>query len=79
VKLFEGLKTYDLESLVHFHGELYLFVSRRKLTETDLYYQKIDKETLLPSTGFIDLTTVKFIRGTGRFLFFHFPGMKPDS
>jgi len=63
VKLFEGLKTYDLESLVHFHGELYLFVSRRKLTETDLYYQKIDKETLLPSTGFIDLTTVKFIRG----------------
>lgn len=63
VKLFEGLKTYDLESIVHFHNELYLFVSRRKLAETDLYYQKIDKETLLPLTGYIELTTIKFIRG----------------
>jgi len=32
-KLFEGLKTYESGILVHFHGELYLFVSRRKLTE----------------------------------------------
>ena len=63
VKLFEGLKTYDLESAVHFHNELYLFVSRRKLTETTLFYQKIDKASLLPQTGFIELATIKFIRG----------------
>ena len=63
VKLFEGLKTYDLEAIFHFHNELYLFVSRRKFTETDLYYQKIDKETLLPVTGFLELSTIKFIRG----------------
>lgn len=63
VKLYEKLKTYDLESVVHFHGELYIFVSRRKFSETVLYYQKIDKESLRPLTGFIELTTINFIRG----------------
>lgn len=48
VKLYEGLKTYDLEFIVHFHDELYLFVSRRKFSETDILYQKIDKAALLP-------------------------------
>jgi hypothetical protein len=63
LKLYEGIKTYDLETIVHFHGELYLFASHRKYAETDLLYQKIDKETLLPATEFTVLATVKFIRG----------------
>jgi hypothetical protein len=63
LKLYEGLKTYDLETIVHFHGELYLFASHRKFAETDLIVQKINKETLLPETGFTKLATVKFIRG----------------
>ncbi|MBP1668849.1 MAG: hypothetical protein H6Q21_1215 [Bacteroidetes bacterium] len=63
LKLYEGMKTYDLETIVHFHGELYLFATHRKFAETDLIFQKIDKETLLPATEFTLLATVKFIRG----------------
>jgi hypothetical protein len=63
LKLYEGLKTYDLENIVHFHGELYLFASHRRFAETDLLCRKIDKETLLPASEFFILATVKFIRG----------------
>jgi hypothetical protein len=63
LKLYEGIKTYDLETIVHFHGEMYLFATHRKFAETDLLCQKIDKETLLPATEFKVLATVKFIRG----------------
>lgn len=63
VKLFEGLKTYDLETIFHFHNELYIIVSRRKFSETVLYYQKIDKENLTPLTDLIEIATVRFIRG----------------
>lgn len=63
LKLYEGIKTYDLETIVHFHGELYLFASHRRFAETDLLCRKIDKETLLPATEFNVLATVKFIRG----------------
>jgi hypothetical protein len=63
LKLYDGMKTYDLETIVHFHGELYLFATHRKFAETDLMYQKIDKETLLPATEFTVMATVKFIRG----------------
>jgi hypothetical protein len=63
LKLYEGLKTYDMETVVHFHGELIVIVSRRKINETVLYYQKIDKATLLPSTDLIELTTIKFVKG----------------
>lgn len=63
VKLFEGLKTYDLETVVHFHDELYIFASRRRLTDITLFYQKINKTTLQAATELIELTTIKFIKG----------------
>jgi len=63
LKLHEGLKTYTLESIVHFYNELYIFVSRRALSEIILYYQKIDKETLLPVTGFVEIVSLPFIKG----------------
>ncbi|MBN1415541.1 MAG: hypothetical protein JW973_10610 [Bacteroidales bacterium] len=70
IKLYEGLKTYDLDTVVHFHGTLYLFVSRRKFSESVLYYQEIDKETLLPVTGFVELTSVRFIKGNWPDIYF---------
>ncbi|MBN2614018.1 MAG: hypothetical protein JXB00_20845 [Bacteroidales bacterium] len=63
IKLFEGLKTYDLETVVHFHGELYIFVSRRRLNDITLFYQKIDKSNLQAATELIELTNMKFIKG----------------
>jgi hypothetical protein len=63
IKLFEGLKTYDLETVVHFYNELYIFVSRRRLDDITLFYQKIDKSNLLPTTDLIPITTVEFVKG----------------
>lgn len=63
IKLFEGLKTYDLETVCHFYNELYIFVSRRRFNDITLYYQKIDKSNLQPSTDLIELTTIEFING----------------
>lgn len=63
VKLFVGLRGYDLEAVVHFHGQLYLFVSLQKYSETILYYQRIDKNTLLPIEEFVEITTIQFIKG----------------
>jgi hypothetical protein len=63
IKLFKGLKTYDLEALVHFHNELYVFVTQRKFSETVLYYQKLDKNSLLPLTELIEITIVEFVKG----------------
>lgn len=63
IKLFEGLRTYDLETVVHFYNELYIFVSRRRFNDITLFYQKINKSNLLPETELIELTTIKFIKG----------------
>ncbi len=63
IKLFKGLKAYDLEALVHFHNEMYLFVTQRKINSTVLYYQKLDKNSLLPLTELIEITTVEFVKG----------------
>jgi hypothetical protein len=63
INLFEGLKSYELEALVHFHGELYLFVSRRKFSESVLYYQRIDKNSLKPLEGLIEIANIQFING----------------
>jgi hypothetical protein len=63
IKLFKGIKTYDLEALIHFHDELYLFVSKRRYSDITLYYQMLDKATLLPSTDLIEVTTVEFVKG----------------
>jgi len=63
LKMYEGLRTYDAEYFVHFYDELYVFMTRRGFSDITLYYQKIDKTTLKPSTGFIELTTIDFVRG----------------
>lgn len=63
IKLFEGIKTYELEYVVHFYQELYIFFSRTRLNDITLYYQKIDKTNLTPTTDPIELVTVKNIKG----------------
>ena len=63
IKLFEGLRTYDLETVVHFYDKLYIFVSRRRFSDITLYYQVIDKSNLLPVSDLIELTTIDFIKG----------------
>lgn len=63
IKLFKGFRTYDLEALVHFYNELYVIVTQRKFNETVLFYQKLDKETLLPVTELIEIATIDFVRG----------------
>ncbi len=63
IKLFKGLKTYDLESVVHFHDALYVFVTRDRVNDITLYYQKIDKGTLQPLSELIEITTVKCVKG----------------
>lgn len=63
IKLFEGLRTYELESVFHFYNELYIFVSRRRFNDIELYYQRINKSNLLPATELIQLTSIRFIKG----------------
>src|SRR4030042_2954995 len=63
IKMFEGLRTYELETIVHFYDKLYIFASRRRFSDITLYYQVIDKSNLLPITDLIELTTIKFIKG----------------
>jgi hypothetical protein len=63
LKLFEGLKTYELETIIHFHNQLYIFVSRQRFNDIILYYQKIDKSNLHPSTDWIEISRTRFIKG----------------
>ena len=42
-----GLRTRELEALVHFHDTLYLFTSEVRFNSRILYAQTIDKETLI--------------------------------
>ncbi len=77
IKLFEGLKTYDLETVVHFYNELYIFVSRRRLNNITLFYQKIDKTNLQAASDLIELTTMKFIKGN--WADFHFSLSKHET
>jgi len=64
IKLNEGIKTYDFETIVHFHNKLYIIASRSKLAETVLYYQVIDKNNLLPASEMTELVTIGTIRGS---------------
>jgi hypothetical protein len=64
VKLFKGFKTYDLEAVIHFYNELYVFVSQRRFNDITLYYQKLDKGNLQPTSSLIELTTLQFIKGS---------------
>ena len=63
IKLFQGLKTFQLETAVDFFDELYIFFSRTRLGDITLYYQKIDKNTLEPLTEPITVTTIKNVKG----------------
>jgi len=64
IKLFKGLKTYKLEAVFHFFDEIYVFVSRTRINDITLYYQRIDKNSLLPvSDEIIEISTIKNIKG----------------
>lgn len=63
VKLYQGIKTYELISVVHFHNEIYIFFTLTRLNNITLYYQKIDKGNMSPSTETTEITTVKNIKG----------------
>jgi len=63
IKLFKGLKTFKLEAVFHFHNEIYVFVSRARINDITLFYQKIDKNSLLPLTEVIEITTIRNIKG----------------
>jgi hypothetical protein len=63
IKLFKGLRTYELESVVDFYDDIYVFVSLSRLNNITLYYQKISKGNLLPITELIEITTIKNIKG----------------
>ncbi len=65
IKSFKGLKTFDFEAIFHFHNEIYVFFSRPTIDHTTLYYQRIDKNTLLPPDDeMFALTTIKNIKGS---------------
>jgi hypothetical protein len=63
VILFNGLRVYDLETVVCFYGEIYVFVSKTRLNNITLYYQKIDKGNLKALTELIEITTIKNVKG----------------
>jgi hypothetical protein len=63
IKLNDGLKTYQLETVCNFYNDLYLFLSRRRFNHVVLYYQRIDKGNLKPSGDLTPMTTIEFING----------------
>jgi hypothetical protein len=63
LKVFEGFRTYKLETIVNFYNELYVFVSKARFNDVVLCYQKIDKNNLRLSSDWIDLATIEYIRG----------------
>jgi hypothetical protein len=62
LKIFESLRNYELQNVVQFPDELYIFVSRATFAGVTLYYKKIDKGNLQSSADWIEVTTVKYIR-----------------
>ena len=63
IKLFKGLRTYRLESVVDFYDDIYIFVSRARINDITLYYQKLDKDNLQPLSDPVEITTIKTIKG----------------
>jgi hypothetical protein len=63
IKLYEGLKSYKLETACYFYNDLYIFFSRQRFNNVVLYYQKINKSNLRPSTGLTELSTIASING----------------
>jgi hypothetical protein len=64
IKLFKGLKSFELEYIVDFYDQIYLFVSLTQFNSISLYYQKIDKKTLKPSSEPLKITTIDNIKGS---------------
>jgi len=77
IKLFKGIKTYELESVFHFYDEIYVFVSRARISDVTLYYQKLDKDNLKPLSELIEITTIKNINGN--WADFHFALSKEET
>lgn len=63
IKLHEGFRTFDLETIVHFHNEIYMLSSHRRFNNISLYYTKINKETLLADTTRVEIAKIGFIKG----------------
>lgn len=63
IKLFRGIKTYQLETVVHFHNELYVFVSRARIDDITLYYLRISKDNLQPVSELTEVAKIKNIKG----------------
>jgi len=63
IKLYQGIKTYQLVNVVHFYNEIYVFFSLTRFNNITLYYQKIDKGSMSPSTDITEVTTVENIKG----------------
>jgi hypothetical protein len=70
IKLFQGINTFQLEGVIHFHNELYVFFSFTRIAEIVLYYQKIDKSTMKPYSAPVVLTTIHTIKGAWASFFF---------
>jgi hypothetical protein len=64
IKLYQGIKTFELINVVHFHQELYVFFTLTRLNNITLYYQKIDKGNMSASTENIEVTTIQNIKGS---------------
>jgi hypothetical protein len=77
IKLFQGLKTYQLQAAFHFYNELYIFFSHTRINDITLYYQKIDKNSLLPLTEPITIATIKNVKGA--WADFHFALSKNET
>jgi len=63
ILLHEGLRSYTLQSVVHFYDEIYVFATHHRFSDIVLYYYTIDKTSLLPSSPFTELKTFNFVRG----------------
>jgi len=70
IKPFQGINTFQLEGVIHFHNELYVFFSFTRIDEIVLYYQKIDKNTMKPFTSPVALTTIHTIKGAWASFYF---------
>jgi len=70
VKLYEGLKSFELESIIYFHGKIYVFASRRTFNSKKLYFKTIDKKTLKSDVPFNELIDIKYIKGNWADLYF---------
>lgn len=70
IKLYEGLKSFELESIIHFHNKIYVFASRRTFSSKKLYYKIINKSTLKSDELFKEIIDIKYIKGNWADIYF---------